>query len=350
MIRTLFAALALALSATSALADQYADCNKGRDVHRHFSDRSTIKRAIRSCTQIINRGNQESKRSRSTAHSNRGFAFWQLRPSYASRAFADFNAAIKLDPNNADAYIGLANYNLDRSNRVQEFIGRAHGDRDRAFAQFDKAIAINPKSTRAYTACARAYLGTGQTDRAFADYTKVITLTPNDPSAYKNRGDAYNRKGDFDHAIADYTKIIALTPNDLSAYKNRGDAYNKNGDFDRAIADYTKIIALAPIRSANEVRGKAYAKKGYVVKAISDSFKAEKIKLARKHNWGERELSEWRKYFQFELNRIIAHLTKVIARNPNDALAYENRGDAYSMTGEHAKAKADFVKAEELKR
>jgi|TARA_B100000809_G_C14849977_1_gene427941 Flp pilus assembly protein TadD len=47
-------------------------------------------------------------------------------------------------------------------------------------------------------------------------------------------------------------------------------------------------------------------------------------------------------------DKTIADCTEAIRLNPNDVVAYDNRGVTYQMIGEKAKAAVDNAKAKEL--
>ena len=111
----------------------------------------------------------------------------------------------------------------------------------RAIADFDKAIELKPDYANAHNnrafllgmlkqsvADARDY-GSGDRlmtqhdwDKMIADMTAYIEKNPQSAAAYINRGAAYHKKGAFDEAIADYTKATELQPNFAEAYNNRG--------------------------------------------------------------------------------------------------------------------------------
>jgi tetratricopeptide (TPR) repeat protein len=125
--------------------------------------------------------------------------------------------------------------------------GKAFYDRKdytTAIDEFTAAIRLDPNYADAYYYRGIAYYENKDHDRAIADYTQAIKLNPNYALAYYNRGNAYYRKNDYDRAIADYTQAIKLNPNYALAYYNRGIAYEKKGDMMRADADRAKARLL----------------------------------------------------------------------------------------------------------
>ena len=127
MIRPLVFALVLALSATGAWGDRWSDCVQDKELDRK----------ILACTQVIERGEGESRENRAAAYSNRGIAY--VRKGAFDRAIADSTKAIVLDPKLATAYaIRGAAYGMK-------------GEYDRAIADFTKVIALNPNDAKAYT-------------------------------------------------------------------------------------------------------------------------------------------------------------------------------------------------------
>ena len=133
MIRPLVFALVLAVSATGCGQDQYSDCES-----------ADLDRQIRGCTQVIERGEKETRENRAIAYFNRGLAYGKK------------------------------------------------GEVDRAIADFDKAIALNPDYAAAYYNRGTAYGMKGDYDRAIADFGRAIKLNPKDADAYNNRGLAYD--------------------------------------------------------------------------------------------------------------------------------------------------------------
>jgi tetratricopeptide (TPR) repeat protein len=271
-------------------------------------------------------------------------------------AIEDFTEAIKLDPDNAAAYLqrskalhaGVSKVsNLDEN---FEFIisGSGYSEKTRdvynsALEDASTAIKLSPALASAYHNRARLYNDMGEYDKAISDYTQAIRLDPNDASAYNGRGVTYSDKKDYDKAIADYTQAIRLDPNFALAYYNRGRAYGNKGDYDRAIADYTQAIRLDPNYAfAYHNRGVAYINKGDYDRAIADYTQAIKIDpndasayYGRGYTYGEKK----------DYDKAIADYTQAIRLDPNDASAYHGRGVAYTNKGDYDRAIADYTQA-----
>ncbi|MDR1346049.1 MAG: tetratricopeptide repeat protein [Bacteroidales bacterium] len=166
------------------------------------------------------------------AYNNRGNAY-ALKCDY-DKAIEDYNKSIELEPGLAEVYNNRGNIYAEK------------GDYDHAIEDYNKTITLNPDIADAHNNRGTAYGKKGDYDKAIEDYNKAIKLKPDYAGAYNNRGSAYNDKGDYDKAIEDCNKAIALNSDDAKVYNNRGNAYNNKGDYDKAIEDYNKAIALKP--------------------------------------------------------------------------------------------------------
>ena len=87
----LILALVFALSATGAWADRYSDCNQNKDRDRR----------IRGCTQIIERGEKETRKSRGIAYINRGVVY--ARKGDKVQAIANYRMALEINPSHQNA-------------------------------------------------------------------------------------------------------------------------------------------------------------------------------------------------------------------------------------------------------
>jgi tetratricopeptide (TPR) repeat protein len=118
---------------------------------------------------------------------------------------------------------------------------------DRAFADCDAAIRLKPREAGAYLLRGMAwYYAKRDNGRAIADFTKAILLDPQLTIAYFYRGIAWKDTGDADHAIADFSAAILLDPRFDAAYIQRALAWNVKGDNVRATADIKAANQLQP--------------------------------------------------------------------------------------------------------
>ena len=74
-----------------------------------------------------------------------------------------------------------------------------------AIKDYDEAIRLNPQSAEAYYKRGFFYQNLGQGERAIEDFDKAIRIDPQFAKAYSNRAHAYLNKGHYGQAIADCT-------------------------------------------------------------------------------------------------------------------------------------------------
>jgi tetratricopeptide (TPR) repeat protein len=229
-----------------------------------------------------------------------GFAYY--KQSNFAQAIADYNKAITLKPDLADAYVGRGLSYADVGNFVQ------------AIADYNKAIKIEPTFGQAYNNRGIFYLHQGKPDRAISDLTRAIDLYPLDAKAYYNRGLSYAKQGNVRQAIADYKKAIEIDNSYADAYYNLGLIYAHQGSFTEAVNDFNKTIEIDPDYAD------AYNNRG-IVYGIQGNF-----------------------------NQALSSFTQAIKINPDDADAYYNRGNVYYQQNNFIKAKLDYNKAAALKK
>ena len=131
--------------------------------------------------------------------------------------------------------IGLTSWALAGTLTEQQYIdaGKAEyhrGNYESAIYLFTKGLELNPDNHYIYNDRGLCYLAVGDTDKAISDFSEAIVLEPDFAKAYYNRGLAYFEAKEYENAIANYTTAIGLLDDPdklIDAYYNRGLAYNK---------------------------------------------------------------------------------------------------------------------------
>ncbi|HEX7320960.1 MAG TPA: tetratricopeptide repeat protein [bacterium] len=206
------------------------------------------------------------------ALNNRGLAYFQIadstvpgldRTDYYSKALADFNRAIAIEPN-------IAYFHEQRG-----FLYQKTHKFDEALADYNRALELDPTYAQVYNDRGIIYFNSGDLGKALADYNQALKINPKLPMAYMNRGDLrFVQKRYFD-AIDDYSRSIKLNDRYSDAYYNRGVAYGRTGQYDRAIADYDRALILDPKKAAAyHNRGNIYLNAAEFGLALADYNKA----------------------------------------------------------------------------
>ena len=212
-------------------------------------------------------------------------------------AIADYNEAIRLDPNLVYAYNGRGH----AKRRINDFRG--------AITDYNEAIRLDPNLAYAYNGRGNAKCELNDYRGAITDYNEAIRLDPSFAIAYNNRGSAKCGLNDYRGAITDCIEAIRLDPNDAIAYNGRGYAKNSLNDYRGAITDYNEAIRLDPSFAI------AYHNRGYA----------------------KCELNDYR--------GATTDYTEAIRLDPNEARGYVWRGVAKKKINDHSGAMADFNKA-----
>jgi len=265
-------------------------------------------------------------------HYNRGIE--EGKKGNYDNAIYEFNQALQLRPDYADAFFGRG-------------VAYAHkGNQDQAIIDYNRALQLKPDYPEIYEDRGMEYDRLGNYDQAIADFDHALQLKPDYAEAYSSRGLSYGKKGNYDQAIQDVNQAIKLKPDFERAYGVRADVYEHIGDYDRALADYNAAIHLNPqYADAYFGRGITFSLKGDYANAIQDFNQTIILNPDRAVAYLQRGLA-YRAKGDYDL--AIADFTQAIQLQSNYAEAYLNRGKEYIREGEIAKARADLQKVLEL--
>jgi serine/threonine protein kinase/Flp pilus assembly protein TadD len=174
------------------------------------------------------------------------------------RAIADFNEALRTDPNlfGARFYRGMVHALARRS---QE-----------ALADYAAAIQLQPNHPAPYLERAKVYIDLGAESLALSDYTEAIRLNP-DAEAHLARAHLHHEMGSYDQALTDCDHALRLRPGDPAAFYLRGLTHYHSGDYSGAVADLTEVLRCDPQDArAYRIRGDAHARLGNHADAVAD--------------------------------------------------------------------------------
>jgi tetratricopeptide (TPR) repeat protein len=160
-------------------------------------------------------------------------------------AMADFNAAIRLDP---QCWRALHNRGVLLS------IARKF---EPAFDDFNRTISINPSYAKAYSNRAALFVVAGQLDLALPDYRTAVQLDPELVTAHRGQARVCHLLGQLDEALEHYDVAVRLTPKDAYTVSRRAELLTDLGRYAEATADYDLAIQLDP-QLASAYRGSAW--------------------------------------------------------------------------------------------
>ena len=277
--------------------------------------------------------------------------------NHYNEAVADFDRAIKLNPEKVDAYYnrGLAKFTLGDLEFTQGNLERARRLYEAGIEDSTQAIKLNPEDAYAYhnRAGGKFRLGQFEVNRgavvkgqlhyqgAIRDWTQVIELDSELADPYNNRGIAKATLGEskagqgdiagaqelYASAIEDCTRAIRLYPEYTEPYINRGYARFRLG---KAKADQGAMAAAGILYGS----------------AVEDCTRAIRLDPENAYAYGNRGVA---KAALGNAEGAIDDFDAALRINPNYAEIYYDRGRAKEALGRHEAAEADFKKAKKLK-
>jgi lipoprotein NlpI len=220
------------------------------------------------------------------------------------------------------------------------------GVRQKALADFNSAIALVPDFANAYNYRGIVWGDLHEYDRAIADFEQASRLKPNDPLVFNNLGNAFAAKDELAKAIANYNRAIEIRRDYAEAYYNRASTYVTLHDELHALADYDEAIRLQPTYGgAYTNRGVLKLTRGEIRQAISDFDSAVRL--------NQRDLralmNRAHAYLVADRPRdAVSDFSSVIEAEPGNAAAYLGRGRAALFSVGKSQSIDDFLTANRL--
>ncbi len=224
-----------------------------------------------------------------------------------SNAIRYYKAALKLDPNYALAYCGLADNYVYMGSEVMPQIDATAKVREYA----EKALALDPNLAEAHMSFGLALCSAYDWRGALKEFDRALELNPNLAFAYEVQAWMLNGLGRFEEAIAKDKRAIELDP--LNSFYQMALSFYQYwaGQYDASIAQARKTLEMDPNSALTHVLiGLSSLKKRDTAGAIAELQKA---------------------------------------RAPNPGAWYQGYlGYAYAVSGDRTKAEEALHKLEEL--
>src|ERR1700756_2237165 len=189
-----------------------------------------------------------------------------------NNAIRYYEEALKLDPDYALAYCGLAdNYAYMGSVVMPEKDAIA---KEKEFAE--KALALDPELAEAHMSFALALVAAYDWRNGLKEFDRVLELNPNLAFAYELQAWTLNGLGRFDEAIAKDRKAIELDPLNPFFQMSLSFFLYWACQYDDAIAQARKTLEMDPNSAiAHVLLGLSFLKKSDTAGAIAELQKAK---------------------------------------------------------------------------
>jgi len=257
----------------------------------------------------------------------RGMEFW--RSTRYGDAEAEYRAAIRLDPQDADLHGALAPCLSDEGQNEEAvaeakealrlapnsetahyglgYVLLAKRDLPGAEAELREAIRLSADDDNAHVALANVLWGKGDCEGAIPEAREAIRLDQGSSWAHSTLGSLLGScKGDWTAGIGEIREGLRLNSNDETVHSTLASALRAKGDLDGAISEYREALRLNP-------------KRDYLHSSLGTAF-------GQKGDW----------------DGDIAEQREALRLNPNNASAHDDLGFALYKKGDLPGALGEF--------
>ncbi len=263
------------------------------------------------------------------------------------KAIGYYREAIKLDPDYALPYVGLANAMALFNAGDLDYPTR----RDKIFEALEKARSLAPDSSEVHASLGSHYLfWRWNWEKAESEFRTAIKLNPGYATAHHWYAEALCYMGRFEECFAHFEKALEIDPLSLVIICDRGRAYFWAGRYEEAKKEFERGIVLDPdFARSYRYLSDVFEETGELEKAAEDSGKP--VEQRDRGDRRQRETSELieairaagsRGYWQKRLDLGLAR-----AQERSDLPSYWQLANIYAKLGEKDKAFAQLDKAME---
>ncbi|NLG80060.1 MAG: tetratricopeptide repeat protein [Firmicutes bacterium] len=145
----------------------------------------------------------------------------------------------------------------ERVRKGCELLGK--GRLDDAQAEFEAAVALDPENAQAHNKLGVVLAHKGKLDEARMRFEKALALDPRCAAAMSNLGNIYKEKNMLDRAVEFYKMALSVDPDHATAHHNLGVVYRQMGMIDRAVSHFKQAHRLELRALSSESRAAARA-------------------------------------------------------------------------------------------
>jgi cytochrome c-type biogenesis protein CcmH/NrfG len=282
-------------------------------------------------------------------HPSSAEAYYKLAKAYGRSAhFVEavqaYHRAIRLTPNYAEAYYGLAEVNSSSILWSKYWKTLTEAERAKrlqaAEESYKRAISINPDYVEAHIGLAQTYSLQGRDSEAIESLQLAISINPHSTEAHRELALEYEEMGNHANAVAGYKHVIEIDPNDARAHLSIAKLYLEADAYDEAIKNYKDVIRIydsgmggqAYLGLCNSFRASARLSEGVelfknlVASVPVDSLK-DKPWLFEKFAWANYALGL---VYLYSGDRRSALEQYKILKGQRDGLAISNANDLFN--------------------
>ena len=215
-------------------------------------------------------------------------------PAALTKGIEYLHESIRIDPDYAQAYAGLAAAYIERDIWSGLGVGKTSGEIRAATlkaleldgglaaahalladihfqydwdwpgteAEYKKALQLNPNLADTYVRYAFFLQAMRRNDEALAAVHRGVELDPLSASNICDEGRILYRAREFEKAVGRYQKALELEPGFLPALSRISEAYEELGKFDEALASVQKILQNNDRRAGFRQLARIYARTG----------------------------------------------------------------------------------------
>ncbi|GMQ78353.1 MAG: hypothetical protein BMS9Abin02_0856 [Anaerolineae bacterium] len=229
----------------------------------------------------------------------------------------------------------------------ESFNKRDAGDLDGAMVALDEAISLVPDNYWYQHERALLLLLSGDIDRALESINEVIEKDPDEAFHYELRAMILQEMGNLYAALENLQRAAELGYDNESVFIDLADSFMEEEDFGAAIATYDQAININPNME------EYYGSRSWAYVLLSDyGAAAEDLEQAISLNpdalWAYEQLADLYRWEIEDLDAATEVWSRVVDKEPENAWAYNNRGEILREIGDLEGALEDIQRAIEI--